>query len=243
MPRGYLKIDCGGPASHTHPCKCSVPGCLVRALWSHQHCSSDGSTPAPQPRKGTEQHQEGSSIPASGITFPLPLSVNGLPQPQPRKCFQDPSAHFAKWKQICSQAVGRAKNSCWSLGHTLWAVMGFEHPELSRRTTEVVLCWHLNPLLPRWKQAGFGGLEPSAGRGVPANCAVMGSITLIASESWEASPCPGEHHPAQPRVLGSITLSWGASPCPPQSPGEHHPALGSTTLPTSGVSVSSGLDP
>lgn len=98
---------------------------------------------------------------------------------------------FAKWKQICSQAARRAKNSCCSLGYARWAVMEFEHPELSRRAAEVVLCWHWNPLLPRWKRAGFGGLEP-LGR--------------------ERSPCrlwslqDGEHHHAHPGGLCELQI-------------------------------------
>lgn len=109
LPRGYLKIDCGGPTSHAHPCKCFAPSCLVKALWNHQHCSRAGSTqhqllPKPQHPRETQTPRGERQHPWLWHLFPFPtlsISVNGLLQLQPRKCFQDPSAHFAKWKQIC----------------------------------------------------------------------------------------------------------------------------------------------
>lgn len=159
---------------------------------------SSTSHPIPQrPREPQSTTRRATTSLAWGY-FPfstLSISVNGLLQPCPRKCSQDPSAHFAKWKQICSQAARRAKNSCWSLGCTRWAVMGFEHPELSRRTARgsALLALESSPSSMENEQ-GLEGLRPWAGRGAPADC---------------AGPC----------MMGTITM------------------------PTLGVSVSSGLDP
>lgn len=86
LPRGYLKIGCGGPNSHAHPCKFFAPRCLVKATPNQRCCCSDGSTlhqlPPEAQHPGHPQSITGRAA-ASGAQdhFPFPaLStlLNGL---------------------------------------------------------------------------------------------------------------------------------------------------------------------
>lgn len=95
LPGGYLKIGCGGPASHTHPRQFFASRCYSEPAALQQQRLDSASAPAQAP---TVHHQEGGSIPGRGrIIFAAPLSASS--QLQSGRCFQNPSAHFAKWKQ------------------------------------------------------------------------------------------------------------------------------------------------
>lgn len=86
LPRGYLKIGCGGLTSHAHPCKFFTPSRLVKATPNRRRCGSDGSTlhqlPPKPHRTGHPQSITG-RVAASWVrdhfSFPaLSILLNGL---------------------------------------------------------------------------------------------------------------------------------------------------------------------
>lgn len=90
LPRGYLKIGCGGPTSHPHPCNIhiffffSTLRCLVKATPNPRRRSSDGLAPhrlppePPPPRASARASPGGWQHPGGGIIFPSPLSASHL---------------------------------------------------------------------------------------------------------------------------------------------------------------------